>query len=69
LAGPGLSTTRAAGNSGHLSDTNTVHSYVNKLDTTYLAPGTDGHVLTWDSTSGTWKPEAAPAGSGAGEET
>jgi hypothetical protein len=68
MAGPGLSTSRAAGQSGHVSDTNTVHSYVNLLDTTFLTPNTDGEVLTWDGTSSTAKWEAVPAG-GADAET
>jgi hypothetical protein len=69
MAGPGLRTNIAGHASGTLADTNTVHTYVNELDTEFLAPSTDGHVLTWDSTSGTWKPEAVPAGVHAATET
>jgi hypothetical protein len=68
LAGPGLPTNIAAGGTtaGHKTHSDTAHTYINKLDTTFLTPSTDGHVLTWDSGSSTAKWEAPTGGSGGG---
>lgn len=63
MAGPGLSTSRTAGSTGHIPDTNTVNGYVNKLDTTFLNGGSDGDVLEWDTTSSTAKWATPAAGS------
>jgi hypothetical protein len=48
MAGPGLSTTRVAGATGHVADTNAVHGIVNKFDT--AAAATSGHVLVGNGT-------------------
>jgi hypothetical protein len=64
LAGPNLPTSITAGfTTGHAGHHVTAHQYINKLDTTFLTESTDGDVLTYDSTSGTWSGEAPGAGS------
>jgi hypothetical protein len=60
LAGPGLPTNVAAGGTGHVSHTNTVHGLVNKLDTGIGSAAT-GDVLTW---GGSVYAPAAPGTSG-----
>lgn len=59
MAGPNLPTNIASGGTttGHKNHTDTVHTYVDKLDTTYLTPAS-GKVLTGNGT--TWAP-ADPA--------
>jgi hypothetical protein len=64
LAGPNLPTSITAGSTtGHAGHHVTAHQYINKLDTTFLTESTDGDVLTYDSTAGTWSGEAPGAGS------
>lgn len=61
MAGPNLPTNIAAGGTttGHKAHTDTVHTYVDKLDTTFLTP-TLGKVLTANGT--TWAPADPTSG-------
>lgn len=49
MAGPGLRTNIAAGASGAIADTNTVHGIANAFDTA-LKTATTGQQLTWNGT-------------------
>src|SRR5215203_3301996 len=56
MAGPNLPTNVGSGTfTNRYSHVNTVHTYVDKLDTTFLS-ASNGQVPTYDSTSGTYKP-------------
>lgn len=58
MAGPGIPTNRTTASTiaEHVSDHNTMATYIDELDTTFLSGGNDGDVLTLDIAGGTWKP-------------